>query len=338
MDNESGEPQPPDTETGADNDTALEPVLSDDEGPITDIETAARRDGWTPFARRLFLQVLAETGRVSIACEYTGLTRQSAYSLRTRDPVFAASWDAAWDLARAPLADELYERALDGTTETITRDGEVVATRHRHDSRLSMAVLTRLDKRADRAEERGSRHLALVSNWDDWLRLVGKGEERTAMALLESAAPETAQHCQFRQLPLGGNPTNGAEGDTRAGLPGPGRACGTDDEEETEEVDLSARCWAQDEMGEKVWMTDFPPPPGFTGHENRPYDELGDDNSYERECTPEEVALLEAHEAADRAADRTEEDQLRDLFFKALKEAECTEAETPAEEDTETAE
>ena len=45
-----------------------------------------RKDGWTPFNRRLFLQVLSESGRVSLGCEYTRLTRQSAYALRARDP------------------------------------------------------------------------------------------------------------------------------------------------------------------------------------------------------------------------------------------------------------
>ena len=301
MDNESDEPQPPDTQTDAEDETALastnnryrnrRPPRRLDAVRAPPVPAGAGRD--RPRLDRLRIY---------------GLTRQSAYSLRTRDPVFAASWDAAWDLARAPLADALYERALDGTTETITRDGEVVATRHRHDSRLSIAVLTRLDKRCDRAEERGSRHLALMRNWDDWLRLVGKGEERTAMALLEAAAPETAQHCQFRQLPLGGNPTN----EDREGN---NREWATDEDEETEAEDLSARCWAQDEIGEKVWMTDFPPPPGFTAYENRPYDELGDDDSYERECTPEEGALLEAAKPPS-AAERAEEEQLRDLCFR----------------------
>ena len=115
----------------------------------------------------------------------------------------------------------------------------------------------------------------------------------------------------------------------------PGRDdCDPDGEEEDEEEaeDLSARCWAQDEMGEKVWMTDFPPPPGFTAYENRPYDELGEHDSYERECTPEEVALLEAPEAADRAADRAEDEELRDAWFKALKEAANKEAEAPADD------
>jgi hypothetical protein len=156
-----------------------------------------RRDGWTPFARRLFLEVLAETGRVSRACEYAGLTKQSAYALRHRDPVFAAGWDAACELARAPLADALYEQAMEGVTDTITRNGEVVAERHRHDSRLSIAVLHRLDKRCDVARDQGAMHLPLLRHWDEWLALVGKGEEAAALALIE-----TAPHGQVGQLPV----------------------------------------------------------------------------------------------------------------------------------------
>jgi hypothetical protein len=113
MDDESESP-----ETFDDSDTAI---------------VATRRDGWTPFARRLFLEVLGETGRVTLACEYAGLTKQSAYALRNRDPLFASGWDAACELARAPLADALYDQAIKGVTETITRDGQVVAERRRLD-------------------------------------------------------------------------------------------------------------------------------------------------------------------------------------------------------------
>ncbi len=124
MDNESYEPEALDASEITDT-----PVPSDAEGAIT----ITRRDGWTPFARRLFLEVLAETGRVTLACEYARLTKQSAYALRARDPLFAAGWDAACELARAPLADALYEQAIEGVTDTITRNGEVVAERHRFD-------------------------------------------------------------------------------------------------------------------------------------------------------------------------------------------------------------
>jgi hypothetical protein len=146
-----------------------------------------------------------------------------------------------------PLADALYERAMDGVTETITRDGEVVAERHRHDSRLSIAVLHRLNKRCDRAAELGSAHLPILRRWNEWLTLVGRGEEQAAQKLLETPLLESARHGQFGQLPLGGNPT--------------------DEEDEDEEIDVPERCWTDDSTGEKVWMTSFSAPADFDGHE-----------------------------------------------------------------------
>jgi hypothetical protein len=262
-----------------------------------------RGDGWTPFSRRLFLQVLAETGKITTACEWTGLTRQSAYALRARDALFAAGWDAACELARAPLADALYEKAIDGVTDTIVKDGEVVAERHRFDSRLSIAVLHRLDKRCDRAAELGSRHLEAVRHWDQWLTLVGEGKDEAAALLLQSRAPESLPHCQNCQLTESENPTD----DEQKGL------------------DLSDRCW-RDAIDDDIWMTDFPPPAGFAGYESRPYDEIGDDEPYRRACTPEEVAVLEASEAADRAAERAGDEELRDQWFELLR-TESSEAE-----------
>lgn len=47
-----------------------------------------------------------------------------------------------------------------------------------------------------------------------------------------------------------------------------------------------------------TWMTSFPPPPGFDGYENTPFD---GDNWYERICTAEEVELLEAAAAGAEA-------------------------------------
>jgi hypothetical protein len=159
----------------------------------------ARRDGWTPFLRKLFLQVIADTGRLTLACEYTGLTRQSAYALATRDPLFAAGWDAAAMFARRPVNDTMTEQALEGITETITRADGVVVTRHRFDTRLSIAVLSRLDKRCDRAEERGDKHLAVMRNWDEWLDLIGKGDDQAAQAILDGA--QGCQNCQRTSPP-----------------------------------------------------------------------------------------------------------------------------------------
>ena len=233
-----------------------------------------RRDGWTPFARRLFLEVLAETGRVSRACDYAQLTAQSAYALRHRDILFAAGWDAACAMARAPLADALYEQAIDGVTETIRRDGAIVAERHRHDSRLSIAVLHRLDKRCDLAEERGARHLPLVRRWDEWLELIAKGDDAAALALLDNLDPQLAPDHQLHQLPLGENPT------------------------EAEPQDEDEHCFWPGDQG--IWMTDFPPPADYDGNQ------LGKwgDYDYSRSCTDEETGLLDRVRGLDQAAAR----------------------------------
>jgi hypothetical protein len=267
----------------------------------------ARRDGWTPAARRRFLEVVAETGIVSRACACAGLSERSAYNLRNRDPLFAAGWDAACLLARDPLADGLREQAAEGITETITRNGEVIATRHRFDGRLSIAVLHRLDKRCDRAAELGGPHLALVRHWDQWLTLVENGEEQAALALLvsathQSASHENARHHELRELPESENPIADIPD-----LPG---------------MDDWQRCWRDDEGR---WLTDFPPPPGFDGHESREWDGI---NAYHRACTAAEAALLDADEAAEEADQRAEEerdraeyDQARDAWFAALRTA-----------------
>ena len=85
----------------------------------------------------------------------------------------------------------------------------------------------------------------------------------------------------------------------------------TEEAEEPEQIDLSDRCW-KDEDG--VWMTSFPPPPGFDGYR------IGDwrDHKDERARTDEEAAILEADEATAIADELTDEEALRDAWFKML--------------------
>jgi hypothetical protein len=250
--------------------------------------------------------VLAETGRVSTACEYTRLSKQSACALRARDPLFAAGWDAASELARAQLADALYEKALDGVSDTITKDGEVVAVRHRFDSRLSTTVLARLDRRCDRAEERGSKHLALVQRWDDVIGMIGRGEDDAAIAILE-AGPQSAQHSQPSQLRAQEHPVDASGTKSETNSP-------TADKEEFERIHLWDRC-SKDENG--VWMTDFPPPPGFAGYQSCEWNDP--DQSYKRECSSEEAELLDADDAAAEAEERAGEERLRNEWFERLR-------------------
>ena len=244
-------------------------------------DPVSRADGWTPFARKLFLQVLAETGRVTLACETCCLSKQSAYALRARDSIFAAGWDAACELARMPLADALYEQALDGLTDTITRDDGTTITRHRFDSRLSIAVLNRLDRRCDRAAEQGSRHLGAVRQWDQFTAAIGNDEQAEAAAILDPPAPsgdEDVKQGQPSQLP--------------------------------EVPKKRERVWWDRESGE--WRTNFPPPPCFDGLL------IHTEWLYERTLTADELELVEREAAIEEEAENAEDEAERDAYFAKL--------------------
>jgi hypothetical protein len=112
---------------------------------------AARHDGFTSAAEQHFLQVLAETGVVADACRAAGVSRPTAYNRRNSAAgrAFALAWDAALLLSRRAIADDVMSRARHGVIDRVYRDGVLVAERHRYDNRLTMAVLTRLDRIAE---------------------------------------------------------------------------------------------------------------------------------------------------------------------------------------------
>ena len=123
-----------------------------------------------------------------------------------------------------------------------------------------------------------------MRRWDEWLDLVGKGDEQAARAILESPP-----HGQFGQLPERASPT--------PSLP---------------DYNYWDDVWKNDEG---VWLTSFPPPAGYAGYERGTYDCM---QYYERHCTPEEVAALVAHFDAQEAEDRAYHERDRDIFFAAL--------------------
>ena len=65
-----------------------------------------RRDGWTPERQLRFLGALARTRSVTRAARAAGMSRESAYRLRSRreGALFAAAWDRALEShkVRAP--------------------------------------------------------------------------------------------------------------------------------------------------------------------------------------------------------------------------------------------
>jgi hypothetical protein len=253
-----------------------------------------RHDGWNPERMRTFLERFAECGVIREACEAAGMSARSAYNLRDRDPLFAAGWEAATLIARPRLADEAFSRSMNGVVERIYRDGVIVAERHRYDNRLTMAVLARLDARADRAEEKGAPPLRLVARWDDYLDALAEGRRDDGLALLDPPvlsevegppppSPEVHESARDREL--------------------------RELRESAATRDLHS-VW-EDEHEPGTWWTDYPPPPGFAGEEEGEYG--GDD--YRRALSPEEQAVIDAQVAEEEAEERAVGEAQRAAFF-----------------------
>jgi hypothetical protein len=110
-------------------------------------DSRKRLAGWSAERQRVFLTNLAETGSVHLACASARLSARSAYSLRARSPAFAAAWDTADQLAVGRLSAIAFDRAINGRTEQVWQDGELVAEKRLPSDRLLMWLLARLDPR-----------------------------------------------------------------------------------------------------------------------------------------------------------------------------------------------
>jgi hypothetical protein len=257
-----------------------------------------RHDGWTPDKMRLFLQRFAECGVLRDACETSGMSARSYYNLLDRDPLFAAGLEAARVKARNRLADETFSRSLNGCIERIYKDGVIVAERHRHDNRLSMAVLARLDSRVDRAEQRGEPHLRLAARWDDYLNALGEGRREDGFALLAEPVPGSVETPEPK--PKAGSPRNARERELLELFGGV--------EDEMAEPDADLHSVREEADG---WWTDYPPPPGFDGEQNGSWA----DENYKRRLSPAEQALVDAQLAETEATERALAEAQRDAFF-----------------------
>ncbi|HSQ95591.1 MAG TPA: hypothetical protein VLM18_05765 [Croceibacterium sp.] len=108
--------------------------------------------GWTPERMTRFLDHLAQKGNVQASCKRVVLSREAAYRLRRRDPLFARGWAAAMVKAHDASIEVLADRAIDGVEEPIYHRGELVGTRTRYDTRLLLAHIARLAAPAGFAE------------------------------------------------------------------------------------------------------------------------------------------------------------------------------------------
>ena len=283
----------------------------------------------------------------------TGRARAGAYALRNRDRLFAAGWDAAAAIARDVLADRLAEAALDGVTDTLTRADGVTITRHRFDTRLSIAVLNRLDKRCDRAAADLPAAYGPRAAWEEYLVAVGSGDEAAATAIAFAPSPpplspspsptgdaETAPDCLAYPKPLSDADDHPSVADQLARMKGI-RDGSIDAREEafalaeSDDADLSDRVWTNVDG----CFTNFLPLPGFTGFQQ---DQWGGGDYY-RVLTPDETKQYEAvlaewaAEDAAEVAGRLADDEARRCYFFDIEEEEeeaAPEDGLPAEEPT----
>jgi hypothetical protein len=120
--------------------------IVDPADPYTPVALAKRHNGWTAARQRRFLENLAETGSISLACTYAGVSSRSAYRLRARPDAaaFAKAWDEALKLAALRLMTLAFERATRGGVRETWREDHLVASVRAPSDRMLIYLLDRM--------------------------------------------------------------------------------------------------------------------------------------------------------------------------------------------------
>lgn len=112
---------------------------------FTPVPRAAKRwNGLTDLKQHTFIQLLADSGSVTMAAKAIGTSPSAMYTLRRAEGAesFAAAWEAAIEIGARRVLDTLMEHAIHGTPETIIQDGEVVAERRKYNHRAMMWIVS----------------------------------------------------------------------------------------------------------------------------------------------------------------------------------------------------
>jgi hypothetical protein len=273
--------------------------------------TAIRKDyRWTPACQRAFLEELACTGSVTRATRHVGKSARSAYGLRYRreGAAFRLGWDAAILIARAALADMLMDRAVCGFEEFTSRDEDGMVTRSKYDNRLSMSVLTRLDRMAEAQAAQNSMmaQVQLISqDFENFLGLIERGGQ----------GAETALFLAARDAGIGGSVGTDEDSDIHCEL---ARISADEDDEFAPENDdpeaIAAQLSVWFDEDDEDWKTNFPP---RDDHDAAMVNERGvfGDPDYERTLTMGEVVAQLAVAEAEAAPLRDAALKAREAWF-----------------------
>jgi hypothetical protein len=93
-------------------------IMTDASEPL--VSRPIRRDGWTSERRQRFLELLGAGSDVRRACAGVGMSRQTAYALRRRDPAFARSWVDALRAARTAEDERFLAMLPDNLRRTMS--------------------------------------------------------------------------------------------------------------------------------------------------------------------------------------------------------------------------
>ncbi|UVI38609.1 hypothetical protein [Qipengyuania spongiae] len=153
----------------------------------------------TPAVMREFLEALAVVGSVRSAARVARVSHQTVYRARRALPEFRRCWDAALLQALPHAEDALATRAIDGVEEKVFYHGEEIGTRRRHDPRLLLAHIGRLDRLAARSDVA---HLS--DRFDEALDALEKGEPLPCAAGEEAGADAggnvSSEPCNTRSM------------------------------------------------------------------------------------------------------------------------------------------
>jgi hypothetical protein len=254
---------------------------------------------WTPALQRDFLDHLATSGSVRIACDRVSMSPSAAYQLKQQPEgaAFGLGWSAALLIARGRLADELLDRAIYGIEETTERFAEEeklksFARRRRHVPSLGLAMLARLDRAVELRARAGEAMLAqiIAGDWAAFLTLfdldMPDGESRGAALACWLAGRDNRANplaSLWKNTPIANEVALFSADSDLAPEPEP----------TPDEAVAAMSVWYDDDHDE--WRTNFPPPEDFLGIEEG---EFGHED-YSRSLDPdEEEAMQQAHETA----------------------------------------
>lgn len=121
--------------------------IRDMSGPLAGVEMVRAPEGplalvrLTPEKQAVFAARLELTGNISEASDLVGISRNTAYELRCKDPEFDAACRQALERATDRLERKVRHRAENGSKRGVWYKGELVGHEREHHDTLSMFML-----------------------------------------------------------------------------------------------------------------------------------------------------------------------------------------------------